>query len=163
MASGKSVIGQSLATELGLDFVDLDEKIEQEVGMPIPQIFSERGEIFFRKKEYEVLQKTIIETENIVLSTGGGTPCYGNNMKTILDASDASIYLQLSIPRLVERISAEKNTRPLVQNIKDEDLPEFIGKHLFERRNFYMQAKEIIICDGKSVKEVVDEIKERLL
>ena len=163
MASGKSVIGQSLATELGLDFVDLDEKIEQEVGMPIPQIFSERGEIFFRKKEYEVLQKTINETENIVLSTGGGTPCYGNNMKTILDASDASIYLQLSIPRLVERISAEKNTRPLVQNIKDEDLPEFIGKHLFERRNFYMQAKEIIICDGKSVKEVVDEIKERLL
>ena len=163
MASGKSVIGQSLATELGLDFVDLDEKIEQEVGMPIPQIFSERGEIFFRKKEYEVLQKTINETENIVLSTGGGAPCYGNNMKTILDASDASIYLQLSIPRLVERISAEKNTRPLVQNIKDEDLPEFIGKHLFERRNFYMQAKEIIICDGKSVKEVVDEIKERLL
>ncbi|PRX53219.1 shikimate kinase [Flagellimonas meridianipacifica] len=163
MASGKSSIGRALADDLELNYVDLDSFIEKEMGMSIQQIFSNRGEIFFRKKEYETLGQILKNENDIVLSTGGGTPCYGNNMQTILDHSDTSIYLQLSIPSLVERISQEKDSRPLVQNIKDEDLPEFVGKHLFERRNFYMQAKETVICDGKAIREVVDEIKTRLL
>ncbi len=162
MASGKSVIGKSLAKDLDLDFVDLDKYIEEESGMSIPEIFSERGEIFFRKKEYELLGSILKKKENMVLATGGGTPCYGTNMNTILDLSDSSVYLQLSIPSLVERISQEKDTRPLVKNIKDSDLPEFIGKHLFERRAFYMNARQTIICDGKTVQDIVEEIKQAL-
>ncbi|MEM9077968.1 MAG: shikimate kinase [Bacteroidota bacterium] len=163
MASGKSSVGQALANSLDIDFLDLDTLIEEKVGMPIPQIFSERGEIFFRKKEYEILQDILREKDSMVLSTGGGTPCYGNNMQAILDFSDLCIYLQLSIPSLVERISREKHTRPLVQDIKDEDLPEFIGKHLFERRNFYMQSDKTIAMDDKSILEVVNEIKKVLI
>ncbi|MEM9363894.1 MAG: shikimate kinase [Bacteroidota bacterium] len=162
MASGKSSVGQALANNLGIDFVDLDHRIEDEVGMPIEQIFSGKGEIYFRKKEYEVLQNVVKQEKGVVISTGGGTPCYGNNMQTILDSSDLCVYLQLSIPSLVERIRKEKEARPLVKNISDEDLPEFIGKHLFERRNFYMNADEIIASDNKNISEIVDEIKSKL-
>ncbi|MEM8847804.1 MAG: shikimate kinase [Bacteroidota bacterium] len=162
MASGKSSVGQALAYNLSVNFVDLDHRIEDEVGMSIEHIFSEKGEIFFRKKEYEVLQKVLNEEKDMVVSTGGGTPCYGNNMQTILDSADLSIYLQLSIPSLVERISKEKDTRPLVKSISNEDLPEFIGKHLFERRNYYMNANEIIVSDNKSISEMVNEIKKLL-
>nr|WP_299001075.1 shikimate kinase [uncultured Allomuricauda sp.] len=163
MASGKSTVGKALATEMNLDFADLDNLIEEEVGIPIQQIFSQKGELFFRKKEFEVLQKTLEGKNNIVLATGGGTPCYGNNMQTILTQSNISIYLQLSIPSLVDRISQEKDSRPLVKTIKDEDLPEFIGKHLFERRNFYMQAEAAVVCDGKGIEEIVEEIKPFLI
>ena len=163
MASGKSSVGQSLADNLDIDFIDLDHHIEDEVGMSIEHIFSKKGEIFFRKKEFEVLQKVLSEEKDMVVSTGGGTPCYGNNMQTILDSADLSVYLQLSIPSLVERISKEKDTRPLVKNICDEDLPEFVGKHLFERRNYYMNANEIIVSDNKSISEIVNEIKSKLL
>ena len=163
MASGKSVIGQSLANNLDLDFVDLDEFIENQMGLTIPEIFSKKGEIFFRKKEYECLQELLNSNTSMVLATGGGTPCYGNNMQAILDTSDLSVYLQLSIPSLVERIKQGKQARPLVQKIADDDLPEFIGKHLFERRSFYAMAKETVFCDGKSVEEIATEIQNLLL
>ena len=91
-----------------------------------------------------MLQQLLNVSTPIVLSTGGGTPCYGNNMQTILDRQAIFPFiLQLSIPSLVERIKTEKQTRPLVENIADEeDLPEFIGKHLFERRPFYSSPQK---------------------
>ncbi len=159
MASGKSSIGNALAEELGCDFVDLDQEISKETEMDIPQIFSEKGEIFFRKKESEVLKALMTGDMNFVLATGGGTPCYGANMQTILDNGEISVYLKLSIPSLVERLLNEKESRPLVQNIGDSDLPEFVGKHLFERRHFYMKATHVIECDGKSIEEIVSEIR----
>lgn len=163
MASGKSSVGRLLAKELGLEFIDLDAYIEEQQKKSIKTIFSENGEIFFRKLEHEMLGKVLDEHQDLILSTGGGTPCYGNNMETILEKSDHSIYLQLSIPALVERIKGEKEDRPLVKNINDEDLPEFIGKHLFERRQYYAQAKHVFECDGKNLETVVYEIKQLLL
>ncbi|MFD2101789.1 shikimate kinase [Flagellimonas iocasae] len=163
MASGKSSVGRLLAKELGLEFIDLDAYIEEQQKKSIKTIFSEKGEIFFRKLEHEMLGKVLDEHQDLILSTGGGTPCYGNNMETILEKSDHSIYLQLSIPALVERIKGEKEDRPLVKNIKDEDLSEFIGKHLFERRQYYAQAKHVFECDGKNLETVVYEIKQLLL
>lgn len=163
MASGKSSVGKLLAKELQLKFIDLDQYIEQQQQKSIKTIFSEKGEIYFRKLEHEMLSKVLDEHQNLMLSTGGGTPCYGRNMETILQKSDNSIYLQLSIPALVERIKGEKEERPLVKNIDDEDLPEFIGKHLFERRPYYAQAKHILECDGKDLETVVSETKQLLL
>ncbi|WP_067035161.1 shikimate kinase [Allomuricauda sp. CP2A] len=163
MASGKSSVGKLLSKELQLKFIDLDEYIEQQQQKSIKTIFSEKGEVYFRKLEHEMLSKVLDENKALILSTGGGTPCYGRNMETILQKSDDSIYLQLSIPALVERIKGEKEERPLVKNIDDEDLPEFIGKHLFERRPYYAQAKHILECDGKDLETVVTEIKQRLL
>lgn len=163
MASGKSSIGRLLANDLDIGFIDLDEYIESEMQKSITTIFSEKGEIFFRKLEHEMLVKVLNENESVVLSTGGGTPCYGENMKAILDNSDHSIYLQLPVLTLANRISNEKDQRPLVKNIENKDLPEFVGKHLFERRQFYVQAKHALECEGKTIEELVSELKSLLL
>lgn len=162
MASGKSTVGRLLARQLGISFVDLDDCIEQHQKKSIKDIFSEKGEIFFRKLEHQMLKEVLDSHTAVVLSTGGGTPCYANNMETILQQSDNSIYLNHSIPVLVERITKEKEHRPLVKNIPDNDLPEFVGKHLFERRPFYMQAEHRVDCDPLSAEEVVAEIKKLL-
>lgn len=161
MASGKSTVGRLLASELGIPFVDLDQFIEEREKKSIKTIFSEQGEIKFRKLEYLALSEVLKENESIVLSVGGGTPCYGNNMQLILEQADHSFYLQMSIPDLVERIAREKENRPLVKDIADEDLPEFVGKHLFERSPFYSQAKHIVSGKGKP-EEVVSWIRELL-
>jgi len=161
MASGKSTVGRLLASELGIPFLDLDSYIEENEKKPIKTIFSEKGEIYFRKLEHQMLAKILQEHNSVVLSTGGGTPCYGNNMQTILGKADHAIYLQMSIPDLVDRIAKEKENRPLVKDIPDEDLPEFVGKHLFERVPYYSQAHHIINGKGKP-EEVVAKIKKVL-
>ncbi len=163
MASGKSSIGRLLAEQLGIQFIDLDDYIEEQNQMSISDIFSQRGEIYFRKLEHQMLGQVLDENESVLLSTGGGTPCYSNNMDAIVKKSDHAIYLQLSVSVLAERISKEKDTRPLVSNMSNDELPEFIGKHLFERRQYYSQARHSINCDNKSLEEVVAEIKELLL
>ena len=162
MASGKSTVGRLLASHLQMQFIDLDDYIEANQKKSIKNIFSEKGEIFFRKLEHEMLKEVLEKEESIVISTGGGTPCYGNNMTTILEQADTSIYLDLSIPNLVNRISKEKESRPLVKNIPDAELPEFIGKHLFERRPYYMQAKNVVDCNGADVETVVQRIRDLL-
>ncbi|RIV47460.1 shikimate kinase [Flagellimonas pelagia] len=161
MASGKSTVGRLLASELGIRFIDLDDYIEEQEKKSIKSIFSEKGEIHFRKLEHQTLQKILQENESVVLSTGGGTPCYGNNLQTILEQADCSIYLQMSIPDLVDRIAREKEHRPLVKDIPDMDLPEFVGKHLFERVPYYSQANHVVNGKGKP-EAVVTEIKKIL-
>ena len=123
-----------------MPFLDLDTVIETRTKQTIPELFEKKGEIFFRKEEHYALQSVLEDEEGFVLALGGGTPCYGNNMDIVLEKAQQSVYLQLSINTLVERLLHEKSSRPLVQQIKEEDLPEFIGKHLFERRQFYMQC-----------------------
>ncbi|WP_350287579.1 shikimate kinase [uncultured Croceitalea sp.] len=163
MASGKSTVGRQLASALDMTFIDLDEAIAQDVGLSVPRIFQEKGELFFRKKETEVLNALLSSNGNLVLALGGGTPCYGVNMDTVLAKTAHSVYLKLSIAKLLERISNEKSERPLVANISDEDLPEFIGKHLFERSPFYNKASYILTCDDKSVDDIVEEVTKRLI
>jgi len=163
MASGKSSVGRALAKRLDLSFLDLDEEISKVVEMDIPEIFLRKGEIFFRKKEAEVLQEVLTHTPNMVLSVGGGTPCYGRNMELIDQLSDRSYYLKLSIGNLVQRIIKEREHRPLVKNIPKADLPEFIGKHLFERSPFYALATRTIVADQKTLDEVVQEIADDLV
>ncbi|QLG44160.1 shikimate kinase [Costertonia aggregata] len=159
MGSGKSTVAKLLANAMKLKFLDLDNYIEQRLGSKIPIIFKERGELFFRKKEHEYL-KCILDNENdLVLSVGGGTPCYAGNMDSIIEKADAVFYLKVSLPVLVQRLSKEKENRPLIKNIPDEDLPEFIGKHLFERSFYYSQATYKVLCDKKEPKTIVDEIQ----
>ena len=159
MASGKSTIGKHLAKELGINFIDLDDAISLEVGLTVPELFKKKGELFFRKMETKVLNQLLQDTGNLVIATGGGTPCYGNNMEDILAHTANTFYLKLTIPSLLERVKKEKGQRPLVAQINDEDLPEFIGKHLFERNAFYAKATNTVVCDNKSIKEISAEIK----
>ena len=163
MGSGKSTIGKALANELNLSFVDLDHAIENEIGMSIRDYFEASGELKFRRLENEVLKKILNENNDMILSTGGGTPCYGNNLDLMKMTFNAKVfYLKATIKTLTERLVSEKDIRPLIQSIGDDDLPEFIGKHLFERSNFYLQAHHVVDIDQKSVETITKEIVELL-
>ncbi|MBT8264622.1 MAG: shikimate kinase [Muriicola sp.] len=162
MGSGKSAVGRRLAKTLGITFLDLDAYIEKELATTIKEIFTTKGELYFRKKEHEYLQQVLQQEHSMVIGTGGGTPCYSGNMKLLTDTTPHVFYLKVSISGLLSRLQNEKELRPLIRDISDEDLPEFIGKHLFERNPFYTMAHHTIICDGKTILEISDEIKTLL-
>ena len=161
MASGKTAIGQELARIKDLNFMDLDAYIESREEMTIPQIFESKGEIYFRKIEGEYLSYVLENSDNLVLSHGGGTPCYGNNMKLINKHSTA-VYLEASINTIVERLKTGRNKRPLVVELDEDKISEYVAKHLFERRNFYEQAQFKVNVDGSSAEELAMQIDKLL-
>lgn len=160
MGSGKSTVGQLLAKQREIPFTDLDNYIEQKEGMSISQIFGTKGEIYFRKKEHQYLKELLAEEGERVISLGGGTPCYAGNMDLVLEHTPNVYYLSVSIPELIRRLSPAKGSRPLIKEIRDEELGEFIGKHLFERRPYYTQAHFVLQADMASPEELVEEILE---
>lgn len=162
MGSGKSMLGTRLAARLELPFTDLDTHIESEVGMPILEIFDKRGELFFRKKEHELLKALLESGEGRVLSLGGGTPAYAGNMDMVTAATQHTFYLQHSISSLVARLEKEREQRPLIAHLPAAELYDFIGKHLFDRVPFYSKASHMIACDGKTTAEILLEIEEKL-
>ncbi len=162
MASGKSSVGKVLAGSFDCNFIDLDEYIETKEGASITEIFAQKGEIYFRIKEIEYLKEILSLEENIILSVGGGTPCYGENMK-LINTTATAVYLKASIKILLDRLNKEKKNRPLVADLSLEKMTEFIGKHLFERAYFYEQAKLIVKIDDKTIEEIVVEIKPQLV
>ena len=160
MASGKSTVGRLLAKIIGCKFVDLDNYIEKKEGKTISDIFNKKGEIYFRKVENTYLKELLTMDEKTVISLGGGTPCYANNMDLIKSQKDAvSFYLKTSIKEIVNRLIHEKDKRPIVADIDSEGaLTEFVGKHLFERNPYYMRSDHIIDTDKKTTKTIVEEI-----
>lgn len=160
MGSGKSVIGKKLSSILGYGFIDLDDYIQHKEGKTITEIFNKKGEIYFRKIESKYLDEVIESNTNTIISLGGGTPCYGDNMDMIKNAKNASsVYLKASIASLSKRLFLEKDRRPLISHIENKELlNEFIGKHLFERSSYYSQSDIIVNTDHKSVDEVIESI-----
>ena len=163
MGAGKSSVGKKLSEVLGFDYLDLDDYIQEKEGKSIKEIFSTKGEIYFRKIESKYLNE-IISKSNSVISLGGGTPCYGNNMKHIKESKNtSSIYLKSSIISLTDRLLLEKDKRPLISHLKSkEELQEFIGKHLFERSAYYNLSDITINTDRNSIDEVVESIVLKL-
>lgn len=157
MGTGKSHISNILSTKLNFKLFDLDKEISNKLELSIPEIFEKYGEIFFRKAEKETLEEILNSENNCILSVGGGTPVYYENMKTI-NAQSVSIYLRTGVSTLTERLKKNKEKRPLIAKISDEDLPEFIAKHLFERNPYYSKAQYIVDTDNKSTEEVAEEI-----
>jgi shikimate kinase len=162
MASGKSSIGKKLAKSLETNFIDLDDYIIEQEQMSIASIFSRKGEIYFRKIENKYLKEILDNEKKFILSLGGGTPCYANNMDLIHKANTTSIYLQGSVPTMVKRLIKKKAKRPLVAALGDDKIPEFVAKHLFERRAFYEQASKIVKIDGKKKSDVAKELHQLL-
>ncbi|MFH4967623.1 shikimate kinase [Gaetbulibacter sp. M240] len=164
MASGKSTAGKLLAKIMGYDFQDLDDFIEEKEGKSITDIFALKGEIYFRKLESEYLSELLLEKDGLVLSLGGGTPCYGNNMATLLSHKKVkTVYLRASLKALVGRLIHEKEKRPLISHlITEAELTEFIAKHLFERRTFYEQAEITVSTDAKTVDTIIEDLLENL-
>lgn len=147
MGSGKSTAGRNLAALKGWSFIDLDRKIEEIALKSIPRIFSEDGEEHFRKIESEVLRSIDFNNHTIV-STGGGTPCHGDNMDYML-ATGVTIYLKMTPGQLVKRLLESSGERPLLKNVPDDKLMGFIEDKLAYREKWYNKAE--IIVDGSNL------------
>ncbi|ALR29184.1 MULTISPECIES: shikimate kinase [Chryseobacterium] len=161
MGSGKSHISKILSEKLNFRLIDLDKEISRRNKLTIPEIFEKKGEIYFRKLEREALEEILASEENVVLSLGGGTPVYYNNME-IINHNSKSVFLKASVGTLSERLSKQKEKRPLIANISEENLPEFIAKHLFERNQFYNKAQFSVNTDTREPEDIVTEIIEKL-
>lgn len=160
MGCGKSLLGKLLAKNLNYAFIDLDLHIENLYGMRVKDIFHLKGEVYFRKIESETLKKVCRTQANTVLSLGGGTPCYGNNLSLLKqNLLVKSFYIKLSNSVLSKRLKLSKKKRPLISEILDKNLDEFVSKHLFERSVYYNQADQIIDADHKSKEQIINEIK----
>ena len=158
MGVGKTYIAKKIAKKVGISCLDLDNLIENQENKSINNIFLEQGEIHFRKLEHEVFNSILETTESIVLSLGGGTPCYYNNHLLLKRKDVISIYLKSSVPFLKEKLKIKKTKRPLIKDLTDDELENYIAKHLFDRSYYYHQAKHIIEVDNKTKKQIVDEI-----
>lgn len=160
MGSGKSSIGEKLATVLGFPFSDLDSEIEKQEGCSASEIFSKKGEIYFRKIENEVLKNTLSQTGNMVLATGGGTPCYADSMLFMTEQEEVvAVYLKTPLDVLCKRLFKEKSNRPLIAHLKSkEELNDFIRKHLFERAFYYNKAQVIIENGTENIDDTIEKI-----
>jgi shikimate kinase len=142
MGSGKSTIGKRLASRLGWSFVDLDDLIEEKTGLKITEIFSQNGEKYFRNVESEVL-RSLNNSNNTVVSTGGGTPCSGGNMDYML-GSGLTVYLKLSPGELKSRLSGSNDERPLIKDLNNDELLSFIEEKLGSRESCYNRAEVVV-------------------
>lgn len=160
MGSGKSYWAKKISDNYKMEVIDLDNYVEQNyLGTSISTYIDRFGELAFRKKEREALHEIAHGKEELVLATGGGTPCYYDNMD-VLNQYYVTLFLQSSIPLLYERLKREKAERPMINHLKDEELKEFIAKHLFERRTFYAQAYIHVETKELTEQKLIETIDE---
>jgi shikimate kinase len=136
---GKSTVGKKLSSFFNLKFIDLDCEIEKHENLSIPDIFKLKGEDYFRKKEHEILKKTLIYENNFVLATGGGTPCFFNNM-SLINQHSISIFLDLADDVLISRILQNKNKRPLFANLSEKEIKTKVSELLAIRKPYYQKS-----------------------
>ncbi|MEN8120479.1 MAG: shikimate kinase [Bacteroidota bacterium] len=147
MGSGKTTAGKKLAKKMAYDFIDLDSLIESETGMNISNFFEQFGEEKFRKLEQEILKKTF-NYKNTVISTGGGAPCFFNNIDEI-NQNGISVYLKAGIPLIISRLKGGKDERPLIKEKNEEELKKYVSELLLKRETYYNRAK--LVVDAKSL------------
>ena len=142
MGSGKTTVGSKLAREMGYEFVDMDQLIEETAGMTVAGIFSDLGEEVFRKWERDILQE-LCRREKVVVATGGGAPCHGTMMSTMNNKGD-TVYINLTPEALLDRLTQSKIDRPLIRGKSKDELLHFITTLLETRENFYNRARYIV-------------------
>lgn len=142
MGAGKTTIGKALSKELGIIFYDLDWYIESRMRKSVSEIFAERGEEGFRKIEYNMLHE-VAEFENVIISCGGGTPCFFDNMDYLNQQGDV-VYLKATPETLYKHLLMAKVERPLLKDKTPEELIAYITEHLKEREPFYGKARHIL-------------------
>jgi len=160
MGSGKSTAGKELASLLGWSFADLDGKIEEHTGKTIPEIFSQNGEDYFRIVESGLLKDFKAET-NSVVSTGGGTPCYSDNMDYMLKTG-LTIYLKMTPEQLKSRLSESNGERPLIKDLDILKLQSFIVEKLSDREKWYGQSEIIVEGNNLDINQLHLLVKSRL-
>lgn len=155
---GKSSVGKKLASKLGCDFVDLDEAFEEEYRISIPVFFQKYNEPAFRSCERKVLIKKLQE-DKIVLSSGGGTPCFSDNMQLMKD-NGIVVYIKMAPASLFDRLSHAKRPRPLVQNKTPEELRTYIDNTLLLREPTYQHAHLTVKGESIDIEEVCEKIRD---
>lgn len=156
MGAGKTRLGKKISEEWDLPFFDLDRLIEEEEGKSIPELFSQKGEKAFRKMERKSLEKFFKNQQgDWILSSGGGTPCFGDNMD-LMNQSGTTVYLCPTLTEIVKRLKKKKNQRPLIADVPDEELEGFIQKLLDKRENYYDKAHISIYSDDISPEDLKD-------
>lgn len=139
MGCGKSTLGRRLSEHTGMQFIDMDHYIEARNHKTIPQIFSEEGEAEFRKKEQKALVE-LSEFTNVIIATGGGAPCFFNNME-LMNQTGKTVYMDINPEILADRLLKSKTERPLIKGKTHDELVAFINETLTKRNEFYRQAK----------------------
>ena len=142
MGCGKSTLGKKLASKLNYAFIDLDKIVEEIAEMTIAEYFKEYGELKFRELESDILQSTEFP-EQAVIATGGGAPCFYNNMEW-MNENGATVYISMSPRALADRLKGSQSERPLIKDLDGEELVDFIAEKLEARKPFYDKAKYII-------------------
>jgi shikimate kinase len=164
MGAGKTTIGKALSKELGIIFYDLDWYIESRMRKTVSQIFAERGEEGFRKIEYNMLHE-VAEFENVIISCGGGTPCFFDNME-YLNQQGQVVYLKASPEVLYKHLQMARVERPLIKGKSQEELLTFIREQLEKREPFYSKARytlDVNLMDNyDKIKISVAKLREML-
>jgi len=160
MGAGKSTYGYKLAKNLNIDFIDLDNYIENKYKFTISSFFKVLGEEAFRIIEHFCL-KEISDTDNFIVATGGGTPCFFNNME-IIKKSGFSIYLRLTDKQLLNRLINAKKKRPLIKNKTNEELLSFISKTLYTREKFYLQSDAVIDAIDLKTSDLINIVENKI-
>ena len=145
--SGKSTLGKQLAARLTLPFLDLDDRIEQHTGEAIRDTFAQRGEAVFREIERRMLQEIIAEHDQFVLATGGGAPCFFDNMD-LMNSSGTTLFLDVPIPTIVQRMQGDQiSNRPLLQALDQDQLAQEYTAKFEKRLPVYRQAQVVVQAD----------------
>ena len=164
MGAGKTTIGRALSKELGIPFYDLDWYIESRMRKTVAQIFAERGEEGFRQIEHNMLHE-VAEFENVIVSCGGGTPCFFDNME-YMNQQGETVYLQASPEVLYGHLLMGKSVRPLLLGKSKEELLVYIKEQLERRDPYYLQAKHHLNVDlmdnYEKIKISVQRVRELL-
>ena len=154
MGSGKSTLGRRLAKYAGLQFIDMDNYLEERNYKTIPQIFDEEGEAEFRKKERKALEE-LTEFTDVVIATGGGAPCFYDNIN-VMNKTGKTVYLDIDPEILADRLMNSKTDRPLIKGKSHKELVEFIDETLRERNKFYRQANYQITKPDVDLDELME-------
>ena len=165
MAAGKTTLGKALARDLGLQFIDLDHYIENRYRCTVSQLFAERGEEAFRQIERNMLHE-VAEFEDVVISTGGGTPCFFDNMD-YMNAQGITVFLKASVDVIHTRLTIARTQRPLVANKSADELRQYITDMLERRAPYYTRAAHTFCADyledNCQVEESVKRLKKEVL
>lgn len=164
MGAGKTTLGKAFARELGLTFIDLDWYIEERFHKTVQRIFEEKSEEGFRELERNMLHE-VSDFENVVISTGGGTPCFFDNME-YMNTQGETVFLSVDPTVLFRRLRVAKQQRPLLAEKTDEELMEFIGSALEKRMPHYSKARHIFCAeeleDKQQIRRSVDALRLQL-
>lgn len=155
---GKSSVGKKLAAKLGYGFVDLDEAFEEEYHISIPDFFQKYNETAFRSCERKVLINKL-QLDNVVISSGGGTPCFSDNMQLMKD-SGIVVYIKMAPASLFDRLSHAKRPRPLVQNKTPEELQQYIDNTLPLREFVYQQAHFTVKGESIDIEALCEKVRK---